>query len=152
MEHDNAASPSATSAPLKPFQAIFDEEVQQAVHELNRPALGLIMSGLIAGFAIGTSLFAMGAVISLLGGELSGAWLRIVAANAYTIGFIIAILGSTDLFTEYTTIALLPVLDGKAAVRALARLWGIIYLANLVGGSVFVLLLIAGPSPGRDPA
>ena len=61
----------------------------------------------------------------------------------------------TDLFTEYTTIAILPVLTGQARLRALARLWGLVYAGNMAGAALFaVLLAMLGPALGvveREP-
>lgn len=59
------------------------------------------------------------------------------------------ILGRTDLFTEYTTIAILPVLIGRTSVAALARLWSLVYSANLVGACIFAALTaVLGPALG----
>jgi formate/nitrite transporter FocA (FNT family) len=41
-------------------------------------------------------------------------------------GFLFVILGRSELFTEHTTLAVLPVLDGRASLRQLGRLWGLI--------------------------
>src|SRR5690606_33226614 len=57
------------------------------------------------------------------------------------VGFIIVILAHTDLFTEYTTLAILPVLTGRARTRALARLWSFVYLGNMTGAAIFAFLL-----------
>lgn len=60
-----------------------------------------------------------------------------LVANAYTVGFILVILGRSELFTEHTTLAVLPVLDGRAPAVRLARLWGVVYAGNVVGGMGF---------------
>ncbi len=74
---------------------------------------------------------------------------QILIANAYTIGFVVVIFGRTDLFTEYTTLAILPVLAGRSRLRELARLWGIIYSANVAGATIFaVLIAVIGPALG----
>lgn len=89
----------------------------------------------------------MAAVRTLSADVLPEAVAVLLMANAYTVGFIIVILGRTDLFTEYTTIAILSVLMGRASVAALGRLWGLIYLANLVGAAAFAALTaVLGPS------
>lgn len=139
------------SVPLKPYRSILEAEVHQAVGELKRPAIGLIMSGMIAGFGIGTSVLAMGVIMTLGADGLSDLALRLLMANAYAIGFTLVVLSNTDLFTEYTTIALLPVMTGDAPWRSLLRLWGIIYVSNLVGAFLFALLLVA-IGPGLEVA
>lgn len=135
-----------SKVPLKPYETILEQEIVQAVHELKRPLHGLIMTGLLAGFGIGVSVLLKAVVITELGGppeELAG---RLLVAGAYAIGFIIVVLGSTDLFTEYTTLAILPILTGDAPIRQLGRFSGIIFGANLVGGIAFAgLVVILGP-------
>lgn len=110
--------------PLKSYRTILQQEILQAEQEIRRPGLGLFVSGLLAGFGVGMSLFLMAAVRTLSADVLPEAVAVLLMANAYTVGFIIVILGRTDLFTEYTTIAILPVLMGRASVAALGRLWG----------------------------
>ncbi len=123
-----------------------EQEILQAELELGRPNPGLFLSGLVAGLTIGVSLFLIATMMTLADGVLPEAVTEILIANAYTVGFILVILGRTDLFTEYTTIAILPVLDGQATFASLARLWGLVYLGNLAGGSVFAgLVVIIGP-------
>lgn len=130
------------SEALKPSRTILESEVRQAVTELNRPTTGLVMSGLIAGFGIGTSVLAI-ALFMELRQDFSPIAFRLMIANAYAIGFVLVILSHTDIFTEYTTIALLPVLTGDSRLSSLARLWVLIYAANLIGGFFFVLLLVS---------
>lgn len=127
--------------PLKSYRTILEEETQLAVEELERPTLGLLASGLVAGLGIGTSLLAMAAILTAGGGEPGGPGTAVLMASAYALGFVIVILGRTDLFTEYTTLAILPVLDGRSSLGRLARFWGLIYLSNLVGAALFAGVL-----------
>lgn len=127
--------------PLKTYETIFEQEVQQAVRELERPSLGLAMSGVLAGFGIGVSVLLGAIAISLFEGTFPEPVTTVMVANAYTVGFIIVILASTDVFTEYTTIAVLPVLNGRSPVSRLARLWGIILTSNVAGGLAFAALV-----------
>lgn len=128
--------------PFKSHRLIFDQETTQAVEELQRPARGLLISGLLAGMGIGLGVLAGGGVLALATDELPRLVVRLLVANAITVGFIVVIMARTDLFTEYTTIAILPVLAGRAAVTALARLWGLVYASNLAGAAVFALIIV----------
>lgn len=146
---DRDSQAKEAAGPFKPYQSILHAEVEQAVMELQRPPMGLVMSGLIAGFGIGASLLAISTLSVLGDGVLSEPVMRLLMANAYTLGFFLVILGNTDLFTEYTTIALLPVITGKSPWKALLRLWGIIYVSNLVGVFLFSWLFVTiGPNLG----
>lgn len=150
MSPDLAQGRSATpEEPLKSYQTILEQEVRQAEEELRRPTIGLLASGLLAGFGVGISLFLMAVMLTLTGGELPEVVSRILMANAYTVGFIAVVLSRTDLFTEYTTIAILPILTGRTPVGVLGRLWGLVYVANLAGAAVFSLLTSTlGPALG----
>jgi formate/nitrite transporter FocA (FNT family) len=58
-------------------------------------------------------------------------------ALVYPIGYIFVIIGRSELFTEHTTLATLPVMNGKATLKSLIKLWLIVYVGNLVGGYLF---------------
>jgi formate-nitrite transporter family protein len=141
MEHNDEAEEA-----FKSYSTIVHQELHQAVLELKRPALGLLSSGFLAGFGLGVTPLLVTVMMSFAPGTMSELMLEILRANLYTVGFILVIVGRTDLFTEYTTVALLPVLTGEAPVRHVCRLWGLIYVSNLLGGGLFgVLLVVLGP-------
>ena len=53
----------------------------------------------------------------------------------------------SELFTEQTTLAILPLLSGNASVRDVARLWGIVYVANLIGAALCAAFItLIGPA------
>jgi formate/nitrite transporter FocA (FNT family) len=62
-------------------------------------------------------------------------------ALAYPIGFIFVIIGKSELFTEHTALAILPVFDNSASILSLLKLWGIVYTGNLVGGFLFAIMI-----------
>jgi formate-nitrite transporter family protein len=119
--------------PLVSYRAMFDAEVVQAVSELRRPWLALFMSGVIAGAAVGVAVPLLAMLVADLGGMPESFATRLLFGSAYAAGFALAILARTDLFTEYTTIAIFPVLTGASRLRSLARLWGLVYAGNMVG-------------------
>lgn len=134
--------------PFKSYRTILRQEVRQAQVELERPALGLLGSGLLAGFGIGISILSSAAVLTL-GAELPEIWQRLLRAHVFTLGFIAVIMGRSDLFTEYTTLAILPVLRRRSSLATLGRLWALVLAANLVGAASFAALLSAlGPGLG----
>jgi len=138
MSDNQSRSPEE---PLKSYRVILKQEIHQAEAELERPARGLFISGLMAGFSIGFSFLAITAFVTLTESVLAPPVSAVIAANLYAIGFVVVILGRLDLFTEYTTIAILPVLTGQSPVRQLMRLWTLIYLSNLLGCLIFALLM-----------
>ena len=56
-------------------------------------------------------------------------------------GFIFVILGRSELFTEQTTLAVLPTLGGRASIESLLRLWVVVFVANTAGAAVFAGLV-----------
>ncbi len=131
----------------KSYETILDQQVETALHELERPTRGLFMSGVSAGLDVGFSAFAVATVATLIGDQLSEPIAALLKANAYAVGFIFVIFGRSELFTEHTTLAVLPVLDARATLRQLTRLWGLVFAGNILGTSVFgVILATVGPS------
>lgn len=140
---DAGHSSNRAPAPLKSYGAILRDELGVATEEIRRPLPALAASGVTAGLTIGATVLALMAVLSRLGPDAHPLLVRFLVGNAYAMGFALVIFARTDLFTEYTTIAVLPVLLGRERLRALARLWSVIYTTNLVGVALVVVLLIA---------
>ncbi len=135
--------------PKKPSQQIMRHELKEALTALERPSGRLFFSGLSAGLEIGFSLFLMAAIQTLVQDELPHAISTLLIANTYSFGFILVILGRSELFTEQTSLAVLPVLSGRATVKGLLRLWAIVYVANIIGAAAFAgLVTQIGPSIG----
>ncbi|EAY27742.1 formate/nitrite transporter family protein [Microscilla marina] len=126
----------------KQVDEILDQQINTAIHEYRRSNFRLLVSAFSAGLEVGFSVFLIGALYSLFHGELSSATLHIILAFAYPIGFIFVVIGRSELFTEHTTMAILPVLNGSSNLKSLLVLWGIILTGNLTGGFLFSLLLV----------
>lgn len=128
--------------PLKSYHRILHQELALAEDELTRPAGAILSSGLLAGLGICLSVFLIAVLYTTARTEFSGFTIRFLIGNAYAAGFLVVIFARADLFTEYTTIALLPVLFRRARVAALARLWGLVYAGNLIGVLVGAFFLV----------
>jgi formate/nitrite transporter FocA (FNT family) len=116
---------------------------------LERSTGGLILSGLSAGLDIGFGLLLIAVTRTQVEGELPEPIVELIVANMYSIGFLFVVLGRSELFTEQTTLAVLPVLGGRARVGDLARLWGLVYVANMAGAAAFAgLAVVIGPALG----
>ncbi|MCA9514363.1 MAG: formate/nitrite transporter family protein, partial [Myxococcales bacterium] len=133
----------------KSYREILAQEIHEASIELHRPQSGLVMSSLSAGMDVGFSLFAVAVMVSLLGGEIDGLPGRLLVSAVYPIGYIFVVIGRSELFTEHTTLAVLPVLNRDARLSRLLRLWVTVYLGNLVGVTLFALFAATlGPELG----
>lgn len=135
------------------YREILRTEMEGGLAELDRPAAGLLASGLSAGLDIGFSILLMATVATMAADGLPAPVLELLMANLYSAGFIFVVFGRSELFTEHTTLAVIPVLAGEASVSTLGRLWGLVYLSNLVGAALFsALLVLVGPALGiTDP-
>ncbi len=125
-----------------PTRDALDSLIYSGLHELNREKLGLFLSSVSAGLDIGFGPLLMAAILTLSQGSFGDLTTELLLASAYSIGFIFVILGRSELFTEHTTVAVIPVLDGQASIGQLARLWGLVYVGNLIGGAAFTLLAV----------
>ncbi|WP_423744402.1 formate/nitrite transporter family protein (plasmid) [Haladaptatus sp. SPP-AMP-3] len=140
-----ASSSSSTDQAdgLKSYENILVEQINIGLAELQRPASGLFLSGLSAGLDIGFGPLLMAVMTGLMSGSLPKPVTELLMANMYSIGFIFVILGRSELFTEHTTLAVLPVLDRRASLVSLGRLWLVVFVANILGGAVFAAFAVA---------
>jgi len=133
----------------KAYHTILEQEITEGLRELERPFSGLFISGVSAGLDVSFSLFLIAVTMSLFQGQLGRPLQEVIAAAMYSVGFILVVLGRSELFTEHTTRAVYPILHGRASLHRLFRLWAIIYVANLIGSATFARLTASvGPAMG----
>ena len=72
-----------------------------------------------AGLDVGFSVLLMAAMWTAAEGKLSTPVVRILIGNMYAIGFVFVVLGRSELFTEQTTLAVLPVLAAGRQIGSL---------------------------------
>src|SRR5262245_25814716 len=97
-------------APKKASRQILLHEIEEGLDAIERPASGLFVSGLSAGLDVGFSLLLMAVVLTRIEGKIPEPVVSLLVANMYAVGFIIVVLGRSELFTEETTLAVLPTL------------------------------------------
>jgi formate/nitrite transporter FocA (FNT family) len=116
--------------------------------EMKRPATSLWWSGVAAGLSMSFSLLAQ----AILETHLPDTpWRLLVSGFGYCVGFLIAVMGRQQLFTESTITVVLPVfadLNG-ANIWRMARLWTIVLVANLAG--TLFAALICSYTPALPP-
>lgn len=118
--------------------------VKQGEDELERPLGSLFWSGLAAGIAIMASVSAQAALHDALP---DAPWRELVAGFGYSLGFIIVILGRMQLFTEHTTVAVLPLMVERtgAQLGRVARLWTVVFAGNVIGAALIAAAAIHLP-------
>lgn len=106
--------------------------------EMERPAVSLWWSGIAAGVSISFSLLAEAVLYTHLP---AAGWRPLVTGFGYSFGFLIVVLGHQQLFTENTVTVVLPVAAEFTAanLRALLRMWAIVFAANMIGTLVAAL-------------
>ncbi len=115
---------------------------EQGERELERSVSGLAWSGLGAGLSIGFSLVTQA---TLQAGLPAAPWSRLVDSFGYSLGFLIAVLGQQQLFTETTLTALIPTLTSRSlgSLVGTVRVWAVVLAANLLGTWIFGAIVVA---------
>ncbi|WP_420391326.1 formate/nitrite transporter family protein [Acuticoccus sp.] len=124
-------------------QVVYASISARGLEEINRPALSLWGSGIAAGLILMMSVIAEGLMHHALP-PFEGR--EAIADIGYTLGFVLVILGRLQLFTENTITPVLPLLanpKGRALLRT-ARLWMIVFFANMVGTMIAAAMLTWG--------
>jgi formate-nitrite transporter family protein len=130
----------------KNVEEILKEQIETAMREHDRASLNLFLSSISAGLEIGFSVFLMAVIYSLFFGVVHPSVLHIMLALSYPLGFIFVIIGKSELFTEHTTLAVIPVLNRNASLKSLMTLWGLVYAGNILGGTLFGLIMSIIPA------
>ena len=116
---------------------IYKQVAKNAQEELKRSSLSLAISGLTGGIFMGLSALGVGIALAHLGGS-SGAF--VISRMFYPLGFIVVILGRSQLFTENTLYPVALVLTEPRQIWNTMRLWATVLPANVVGAFVFAML------------
>ena len=127
---------------MEPAKEILRSMIEKGEHELDRETDGLFLSSFSAGLDIGFGPLLMGVILTLSIGSYGDLGTELLLASAYSVGFIFVILGRSELFTEHTSLAVMPVIDGRSSLKELGRLWSIVYAGNILGGLIFTGLAV----------
>ena len=126
---------------------ILERTLEDALRQIKRPASGLLLGGISAGLNLSFGALFMGIVLTFSIGFPSPLIKQFVLANASVIGFIIVVMGQSELFTAHSTMGILPVVDQRATLGELGRQWGLVYAGNMIGCIIFAALIgVLGPA------
>lgn len=124
----------------------FRESVEEGAHRLHRTWPALLATGTVGGIDV-----SVGVLAYLLVKHHSGN--DVLAALAFSIGFIALTLASSELFTENFLLPVAALAAKKARARDLARLWLGTAFTNLLGGVIMMVLIVnAFPDIGPTAA
>ncbi len=94
-------NPSDQGAATKSADTILRQEIEIGEEQLQRSGRGLFLSAVSAGLDIGFGPLMVVTVLASSSEQMMST--RLVGALLYAVGFIIVILGRSELFTEHTT-------------------------------------------------
>lgn len=112
----------------------FERILEEGRDRLERPTLSLIATGTLGGIDVGVGVLAYLTVLQHTGDQL-------LAAVAFTIGFIALLLARSELFTENFLVPVTAAASSRLWTR-LGRLWLGTLVTNLVGGLAFVAIVM----------
>jgi formate/nitrite transporter FocA (FNT family) len=123
-------------------QDIFEQVANNARQELGRSSVSLAISGLAGGVFMGLSALGNAIAIALLtpAGLAPTPATLFIAKMFYPLGFIVVILGRSQLFTENTLYPVALVLAERSHFRNTMRLWAVVLTFNVLGALSFAAL------------
>src|SRR5579875_2580596 len=128
----------ASHAPARPEREVeeaYDRIVDEGRTRLARPLAALVSTGLLGGIDIGTGVLAYLLILRATGSP-------VLAGLAFSVGFVALLLARSELFTENFLVPVTATISGRGRVGALARLWAVTLVTNLVGGWVIVWFIL----------
>ena len=124
-------------------EEIYRQVARNAKEELKRPKISLAISGFTGGTFMGFSALGVGLIVALLG---PGRGAYIISRMFYPLGFIVGILGRSQLFTANTHYPVALVLAEKRQLLNTLRLWALVLPANVAGALAFAALISLTPA------
>src|SRR5439155_10619921 len=127
------------------LESAFDATVDEGVVRLERTWPGLLATGTVGGIDVGIGVFALFLVEE-------GVHQELLAALAFSVGFIALTLANSELFTENFLVPVAAVAARRAQWPKVFRLWGGTAVTKLVGGWVLMAFVIGGLAQVRHTA
>ncbi len=120
---------------------VVDEGAQIGAKRLDRPLIGSAVTAFIGGMSVSFGAVAMVWAAASLGGASAPSPAHLIGSLTFPIGFIILLIGKSELFTENFFLPVTAILERRGSFRQLAILWSSTLVFNLLGGLVFALLI-----------
>ena len=134
-DQKNLSRPSA--------EEIYKQVATNAREELKRTSLSLALSGFGGGTFMGLSALGTAMAMALLP---PGPSTQILSRLFYPLGFIVVIIGRSQLFTENTLYPVALVLAEKREFWNTMRLWAVVLPSNVCGAFAFACLVSLTPA------
>lgn len=141
-DHGGAGQAGAPEPLGQQSPAIVAEAAAIGSSRLARPIAGDLITSFIGGMSVSFGAVAMAWAAASFGGGMERPSVGHVAgALAFPVGFLILLVGKSELFTENFFLPVAAVLARRGSVRQLGALWAESLAANLAGTLVFALLI-----------
>lgn len=118
-----------------PLESAFHDTVEEGAYRVSRTWPALLATGTVGGIDV-----SLGVLATLL--VLDRSENEVVAALAFSIGFIALTLANSELFTENFLVPIAAVAAEKARLREVARLWAGTAVTNLAGGVLMMGVVV----------
>lgn len=136
MSQTNQRELGESDSPIEDeLEYAFRRMVDEGTQRLHRSWREVLVTGFFGGTDIAVGVLAYLAVLDATQQPL-------LAALAFSVGFLALLLGRSELFTEGFLIPVTTVAAKRASVAQLAKLWTGTLAANLVGGWVLMWLIM----------
>ncbi|MFF5794467.1 formate/nitrite transporter family protein [Paeniglutamicibacter sp. NPDC012692] len=113
----------------------FDRIVEEGAQRLARSWTTMLITGTFGGLEVGVGVMAYLAVMHQTQNHL-------LAGLAFGIGMVALLLAKSELFTEGFLVPITAVAAKEASVSQLLKLWGATLVMNLVGGWIFMWIVV----------
>ncbi len=134
---------------------IVDDASKIGAKRLRRPLLGDAITAFTGGMSVSFGAVAMVTAAAAMGGGIdSPSTALLVGSLVFPVGFLILLVGKTELFTENFLLPVAAVLKGRGNLHQLGSLWGTTLTFNLLGALVFGVLIsrndVLSPGPAEE--
>ncbi len=135
---DSAGESNQKNLERPSAEEIYQQVARNAQAELKRSSFSLAVSGFTGGTFMGFSALGVGLILATLGRTPVT---FVISRMFYPLGFIVVILGRSQLFTENTLYPVALVLAEKKELWNTLRLWAIVLPSNVLGALAFASLI-----------
>ncbi|GIL36868.1 formate/nitrite transporter family protein [Phycicoccus sp. DTK01] len=130
---------TAEEQPDEEIDEAFERLLEEGRDRLERPIWTLLPTGLLGGIDVGVGILAYLVVKHETDSQL-------LAALAFSVGFVALLLARSELFTENFLVPVTTAVAEKGNWGRLLRLWVVTLLTNIAGGALVIwVILVARP-------
>lgn len=124
---------------------IVDDASKIGAKRLDRPLLGDAITSFAGGMSISFGAIAFASAAAAVGGGLGTSSVALLVGSlVFPVGFLILLVGKTELFTENFLLPVAAVVKDRGNLRQLGGLWSVTLGGNLLGALLFAFLASRG--------